>query len=597
MTSDTTDAAYRWRNSAELGATAVIGALASLAITGFVFGKSNNLFHLPIVAALFDEPQYADDGFIQSLRFYASGIWLMLRGADRYGDPYWLFLALNYLSRLIAFVGFLLCANQLGVRTRRQRALFAGLLCLSSLLRVESYAGGSGLFLDYFTHSEVANGLTLITLCFAMRGRLTAAFATNGVVFFVNAFVAVWNAVPLGLIALFLLFSRHITWPRLLFHSSLGLLIFCLISAPIVNNILSNPDFGAQLNFDYLSFIGQYWPFHFEFDAIPWRSRIALISVVLLAAPALVALGRPARPLYLAFWGYAAVYGIGILAPQFTHSPTVLNLHLLRVSGMFHLLAVLASLALATRWFTGGDARQATVFAPILTVLLCTHRFLAVLAPLVVALGALPFIARRVPLWLTTTRFRLDHATALALLATWPFIIRATVEENHGATAEIAEWTMLGEWARANTPAEAVFLVATQRPRELLGVSGAVSSAQRLFQTARDVVTAEPAPIPEVPLQDDDPGMFVSTTTFEYESHRRVWADFKRGAAVMWTPTYYDVWWSRVSAVLALRSHHDRMAYARDNGIGYVIEPCSAGTGLSPLIRTPRLCLYAATPP
>src|SRR5208337_1354419 len=103
--------------------TANIGALLSLAISGFVFGINNNEFHLPIVGLLYDEPQFTHDEFIQSLRYFSSGLWLLLRGVDRYVDPHLLFLGLDYISRLIAFLGFLACADLLGIRTSKDRAI------------------------------------------------------------------------------------------------------------------------------------------------------------------------------------------------------------------------------------------------------------------------------------------------------------------------------------------------------------------------------------------------------------------------------------------------------------------------------------------
>lgn len=54
-------------------AIAATGALISLCLTGHLFGIANNIFHLPILASLFDERQYADDAFIQSLRYFAAG--------------------------------------------------------------------------------------------------------------------------------------------------------------------------------------------------------------------------------------------------------------------------------------------------------------------------------------------------------------------------------------------------------------------------------------------------------------------------------------------------------------------------------------------
>ena len=86
---------------------AAIAAALSLLHKGFVFGVENNLFHLPIVAGLYDEPQFHDDAFIQSLRYFSSGIWLLLENSEKhFGQTQLLFFVLTYLSRWLCFVGF-----------------------------------------------------------------------------------------------------------------------------------------------------------------------------------------------------------------------------------------------------------------------------------------------------------------------------------------------------------------------------------------------------------------------------------------------------------------------------------------------------------
>ena len=61
-------------------------------------------------------------------------------------------------------------------------------------------------------------------------------------------------------------------------------------------------------------------------------------------------------------------------------------------------------------------------------------------------------------------------------------------------------------------------------------------------------------------------------------SHRRVWVDFRRGAAVMWAPSYYATWWKRVSEVMALGTLADKLAYARQHDIDYVVDDCRIGS-------------------
>src|ERR1700760_1208386 len=88
-----------------------IGSLICFAIVGFVLGINNNLFTLPIVGDLSREPQFAHDSLIQSLRYYSSGPWILLSGAAKYVDAYSLYLILLLLSQLLAFLGFLACAD------------------------------------------------------------------------------------------------------------------------------------------------------------------------------------------------------------------------------------------------------------------------------------------------------------------------------------------------------------------------------------------------------------------------------------------------------------------------------------------------------
>ncbi len=243
--------------------TAAVGALVSVAVKGFVFGIVNNIFHLPIVAALFDEPQFAHDAFIQSLRYFASGFWLLLRGAGRFVDAYWLFLSLHVLSRFVAFAGFLACADLLGVRRRSDRALFAAILCVTPLMQNTSLAGGGGLFMNYFTHSEIDNGLTLFVLYLLLRGRLAASLVLNGLVFFVNAFIGVWNIPMIVATTSAMLLQRTIGRRRVIVEGTAGIIAAGLVSTPVVWNVLRNPDFGKPLGFDYVAFLEGYFPYHF----------------------------------------------------------------------------------------------------------------------------------------------------------------------------------------------------------------------------------------------------------------------------------------------------------------------------------------------
>ena len=82
---------------------------------------------------------------------------------------------------------------------------------------------------------------------------------------------------------------------------------------------------------------------------------------------------------------------------------------------------------------------------------------------------------------------------------------------------------------------------------------------------------------------------------FETVAQRSVWIDFRRGAAVMWSPSYYEEWHRRVAEVNSLTSYEAEVAYAKRSGIGYIVEVCKADANRTPAFSTARLCVYSVT--
>ncbi len=547
---------------------AVLGAALSVAVTGYVFGTSNNLFHLPIIGRFYDEPQFRTDPFIQSLRFYAAGPFLLLQGADRYVDPAQLFFVLHYLARVVAFVGFLMCAGLLGVTSRRDRAVFAVLLTFITLMQGSSFAGGGGLFTSTFSQSDYANGLSLIVIYFAAKGRLTESFAVNGVIFFINAFAAVWNAAPLAAIICLLLVQRRIMPAQVLKRGSIGLVIFLVLASPIVANVLSNPGFGRPTPFDYQTFLVEYWPFHFLSQWNSLHEKLSLLAVVATGLLAFHGIGRRADVFQAAMVGFMGLYGIGIVVPSLTNSPAILNLHLLRSGVEMQILSSLGSLVLATCWQTSGKPADSRVFGPLLIVALCTLRAARFLAPLVIAASLIPRIARLCPPFVLRGRPMTQIALAIVLLCAWPYGVWQTVQGNAELKGRVTQWAAVGAWAEKNTPADAVFLVPMVNLRD-----------SALFLKVSDE--------PDEPWQGSE--------IFDYASHRRVWVDFKRGAAVMWTPSYYPIWHTRIQDVLRLKTLDQKLAYAAAHGIGYVVASCLQDDGQPTVFRTQDLCVFDVT--
>lgn len=532
-------------NRLEILVLGALGAAVSLALTGYQFGILNNLFHLPIVAALYDEPQFAGDRFIQSLRFYSSGVWMLLDGSSRYVSPYWLFLVLDYLSRLLSFIAFLCCGTLLGVRTTRARVTFVVILCFSSLLHGYSYPGNGGLFVNYFTHSEIANGTILLTFYFAARGRFAEALAMNGLTFFINAFMAIWAIPPLGLIAGLLLWRRELTLGSLLRRAGAGLAFGALFVWPVLWNFHSNPNAGGTIGIDFRRFLLEFYPDHVLFMIASSRHMVALAMATVYGFVCLFLLGERAAEFRAALWGSVLLYAAGIVLPSFTGLPLLLNFHLIRSSAVIHLLVALASASLATTWLCGDDRNRSKFFAPLLVLADCTWRSFLPIG--LVAMAAA--VAMRRSGW-QRSLFRLDYAVgAVLLLFIWPRLTLQDVATNRDHSKQTGAWVAVGEWARSATRPDAVFLIPTER----------LPGETTLAAATTDSVAPDPAQDSEI---------------FEYASHRRVWVDFREGAAVMWTPSYYATWWPRVSGVLALRTLADKVAYARQHGIDYVVDAC-----------------------
>ena len=555
--------------AAGLGAgLALAGAAASMAATGHLYGVGNNLFHLPILGALYDDPVFARDAFVQSLRDYSAGPFMLLAGSERYVSAETTLLVLGFVSRALAFAGFLACAAVLGVKGAAPQALFVALIATIDILSGYAFGGGAGLFLPYATHSELANGVLLFSWAYAARGRLTAALATSGLVFFCNSFMGVWALVAVFAALWADLAGRRIAPQEAARRSALGCALAFAFASPALVSILANPEFGAAPAFDYRAYLNGYWPQHFLFESLPGFELVGLASVIALAGVSLSALGAAARPFGAILLGSLALYAAGVVAPHLTDSPVVLNLHLLRVSGPLTLIAALAACSLIAVWTTGPDGFRARVIAPIVAGLLCVLH-----APPLVALPILA-LGRRPARWKSAVAAPLGGPAATRVMAAGfatmlglalALETTAARKRNADLVAFAADWSRIADWARAETPTEALFLTPvvdfTREPR---------TAAERATARAAD-----------------------AAARFEHRARRRVFVDFKRGAAVMWRPSYHAEWRSRADAVLALPSRDERLDYAAANGVAFVVELCGPAEA-GALTRAGALCVFAS---
>lgn len=510
---------------------AAVAGVLSVCLSGYAFGVSNNLFHLSIVAGLYDLPQFQDDMFTQSLRYFSSGLWMLLAGSDAYIPAYWSFLILLVASRALTFWGLLYCCAYLGYRSLRDRSILTLTFLTAQLMHVYSFAGAGGIFVDYFTHSEVANGLTLIALGLVLRQRVAAGLAVNGAVFFVNAFVGVWNVAPIGLLLLYKLAQREMTFGDVMKRGLLGSAALLAIASPVIWNLFTNPSFGQALDFSYREFLAGYFADHFLFAELGVARPLLLLGVTALMVVTFTEYGKAGRPFLVIGAGYVIVYAVGIVLPLLTDSHTLLNLHLLRVGTFLHILAVMGCGVLAVEWLKDKSQPHGGIWAAGLIVIGSVPKAFILVLPYVLLRQA------RLPNWLIGALPRALVWGALGAVAAGA--IGFALVRNYGAIDTLNRNTeayrVMGEWARTQTEPDAIFLIPMGEDREL-----------------------------------DD-------TKFQYASHRQVWVNFKQGAATMWYPPFHAVWEARTGEVTKLDSFDAKLDYARANGIGYILAFCEPG--------------------
>lgn len=554
------------------------GALLSILLQGFLAGGGNNFFHLPIVMGLFDEKQFATDPYIQSLRNFSSLIWALFPRLTSDTAITASFQLLHILSRSLFFVGFVLCASTLGVTSWAQRIVLVLLLAVTPLMTGTGAAGNGGLFIGSFTHSEVGNGLTLIGLYLAMRERWIAALTVNAVMFNVNAFMAVWAFFPLA--ALFIISARD-TYPdmaSLLKRGATACVVFLIFSLPTVVWILSNPDFAKPLDFSYPDFLKYYTPTHFffwsenirPFHSITVREKIFLAIYLACASLAFFRLWPQSKKLSAVLASFVVLYCIGIAVPYLTGSKFILNLHLLRSSVFLHILATLSLLSLAAIWLTNSKAEYSHGLGPLLALTSCC---LGTLVPL-----AIPVIVFEKPISRIASFFARENRGSLlvgARIAAVVLIVSGALYKSEKSRTQLAEtaaildaWKQLGSWVKTNTNEASVFLL----PVMPFGSS----SEQRPVGGHR---------------------AYEDWGSFEAAADRQVWVDFRRGAAVMWQSSYFDVWSQRIKDVLALKSLAVKIDYSRLHKIDYVVSECTEpdAADFSAVFHNAYVCLYDAS--
>lgn len=547
----------------------LIATVLSVIRTGFSFGVGNNVFHVPLVLDWAQLPAFADDAFYASLAKFTSVVWPIVGWVANESNVGLVFLAGHFLSRLLSLlaIAWLLVKH---LRAPLSSAALALLVCvLSPWLVGPSPVGGHGLWVSYFTHSEVTWGPMLAALLAALAGRWTWAAALAGVVFSINAFVGVWLLVMLGMA--FLLGDARRPWA----HLPKAALAFVIMALPALVWIARSMD-GTSVAFSYIDYIRAYYAEHFLIEAAT-RRELAIASVTAVAGFLAALLTSRPRFWWAVLGACVLVFACGVVLPYVLNIRLVFNLHLLRIDGVVDWLSVVLSIAVLTLRL-GPDREEAVrVFA---------------------MLGLLSFLSTSSePLGLLFATFSLAAIVLIERGRHWVsprlWACRLPVARLFTAlvvvvSAWLWEWTWLNGWLGVVMGTWAVGLRmdwSLRRPVWLFLPVAVLAVLPHLGKS------------PKLQLEDSHPVGLIELTdwvrrqgvegpfllslagkdrgydAFQLLSRQPVWVDWKQGAAVMWEPGFHDQWMQRYRDVSALRTPAEFASYAQAHGLRRFIVP------------------------
>jgi hypothetical protein len=609
----------------------------SIVSTGFEFGVGNNMFHIPFVLSLDQQAAFRDDAFYQSLRNFTAGPFVLLRWISNEANVETVFFASHVLSRAGAILATLHLARTLGMGGWALAFIGFGFVT-SPYVHGATPVGEHGLFISCFTHSELTWPCILAAFAESHRGRFRSAAAFTGICVLVNLFIGLWLA---GALVAGMLFNGQ---DRKLAHAWQMFCIFALISLPMFAWIASALH-SAQpaASFSFREYVRAYYPHHFLIESVPPKELAELVAVT--ATAVLCAVEISARRLQWEIAGLAAIFIAGIPLPYLLDHRLIFNLHLLRVDGVIEILFVLLTLIVAWRrvsqphWLA--QATGVVLVATIFNDMSAFCALTALLAPrLVASFGswrAALFIAASAPvldllvgknasasLQYVTAGFILlaAHADPAQARTYWRLIMVAILAASSLAAAQILGAgklryiTLVLCW----TFAVAQLLPALSRKNILLPLAGLYCAAQcagiaiRLNEVAakRRAESAELADYRRLtdwlrsqegwgpllaPMEANPrPAGPWMPSAFNLQLHagQPVWVDWKRGAAVMWQPSYHEIWAHRYAAVKGLRTPQEFHSYAVLHRLRWMLLPPDSanaacpGTNASPLFAAGR---------
>lgn len=544
-----------------------VGTAISMLVQGFSV-NNNNIYHIPIILDWLKEPAFADDAFIQSLDSYVSGFWLLIRAIATADNYHWVFVCLQIVIRYAIFFSLAVAGYYIGIRSRSSIVLLIAVLITAPIPRGTSPVGDGAVFSEQLTHTEVALAFVVVSLALMTRKRVLWGFAITGIVFSCNAFIAIWNVVALIYSSFMLHCYREVKSNQLCRQILFGIGVSIVIASPVaiwIYNVLVVH--GHAIDFNYRQYLIEYYPNHFLISSAKLQGLLAMAAVAFGGICCVRILGAAGSVWSGALVGLCGLFVVGMILPSLTSARMIFNFHLLRADGLIELIVVFLVATIATQRISESQALDRLAGALALSFLaLPIEGGMALAGSLLLA--ATPRVSRRLAraagvaavilaiVSLDRSWFRKEMFGALEIGATLAWFVTQSLSLR---AFLLPAWLARGGVAAVMVASLALAL------HDQSGVSPRTLAAQQIGQWA-----AQNTPADSLFLVPPEAGAF-GDSDFQLVSHRKVWVDWKRGAAVMWEPSYYREWSTRLAEVRALSSPAQWVAYACRNRINYVV--------------------------
>lgn len=557
-------------------------AVVSIALIGYTFGISNNVFHIPYVLSLAESPEFSDDAFYASLKYFTSAIWPALRLITNESNIQDIFFSAHFISRAAAFAGIVFLARACGLRDSPSLLLCMTGMVLTPFLQGSSVVGDHGMFISYFSHSEATWPFIFLSLALASQNKIVPALATTGIIFAINAFIGIW--LLLANTAALAISNRPIRIATVLKSGG----AFILFAAPVAVWIAATVSSTEQVvNFSFRDYIREYYPPHFLIERVSWK---ALIEFFLISAIGLIASQQmPNKNFWISIQLVCiTIFLVGIPLPYLVDSRFIFNLHLLRSTGLEQAIAIILSLIAGTKLALNSKNNQGSRLGVIVLLSVSTIGGSVGLLIAILSLGTAIFLGRaNEPAHQSKLNTLInEHADILILAWTGFFFIglaKQIVDEKTGlnqmyliiflAASALTFFSTISKsiWYRLLV---GIFLFSAILFIAQKTADNQADRAQKMSLTEEDKSWAEL--VRWVRISDIHGDFLIPvkdqhSKTFQLLARRKVWVDFKQGAAVMWAPSFYHQWMPRYKEVSALKTPEEFIAYGQKKNIKNIV--------------------------